>query len=452
MKNGVKDLQLLERIWQAGIVGAGGAGFPTHKKLVKGVKLLLVNAAECEPLLSSDRFVMRQFSRDIISALCHIRQELEIPRVVIGTKAKYTKEIDALQQAIDERGAHIEIHRSGSYYPAGDEQILIYEVTGQTVPPGGIPLDLGIVVSNVTTVWHIHQALQGKAVTDKFITVTGAVAHPVILRVPVGTPVKDCIAAAGGATVSEYVVIKGGPMMGKKYAASQLDHLHILKCDGGLVVLEKGHYLDVFSNVPMEHIINQAKSVCIQCSYCTELCPRYLIGHRMRPHRVMRSIATGTQPTDLEDALLCCECGVCELYACPMHLSPRRVNIYVKNLLRQGGAKVRDKTVDPRHSHMREYRQIEQGRLMQRLDLLPYPRQVLEQEVYQPASVSIALRHGIGKEARPVVAVGDKVQKGQCIATVEFADVGSNIHASIDGTVTSVDGCIQILADGGKAL
>jgi len=84
--------------------------------------------------------------------------------------------------------------------------------------------------------------------------------------------------------------------------------------------------------------------------------------------------------------------------------------------------------------------------------LLSYPRQVLEQEEYQPTSVSIALRHGIGKEARPIVAVGDKVQKGQCIATVEFADVGSNLHASIDGTVTSLDGCIQILADGGKAL
>jgi Na+-translocating ferredoxin:NAD+ oxidoreductase RnfC subunit len=446
----VKDLQLLERIWEAGIVGAGGAGFPTHKKLVKGANLLLINAAECEPLLSSDRFVMRHFSRQIVDALCHIRQELSIPRVVIGTKAKYTQEIAALQQAIDERGADIEIHRSGSYYPAGDEQILIYEVTGQTVPPGGIPLELGIVVSNITTIWHIHQALQGNAVTEKYITVTGAVAHPVILRVPVGTPVADCIAAAGGVTVPEYIVIKGGPMMGRQYPAAQLEDLHISKSDGGLVVLEKGHYLDVFSHMPLEHIINQAKSVCIQCSYCTELCPRYLIGHKMRPHRVMRSIATGAQVSDLEDALLCCECGICELYACPMHLSPRRVNIYIKNLLRQGGAKVRDKTVDLRHSHMREFRQIEQGRLIQRLDLLPYPRQVLELGKCQPASVSIALRHGIGKEAHPIVAVGDSVKKGQCIATVDFADVGSNLHASIDGTVTSVDGCIQILADGGN--
>ncbi len=443
-------MQLLERIWEAGIVGAGGAGFPTHKKLVQNAELLLVNAAECEPLLSSDRFAMRHFSREIVAALCRIRRELAIKRVVIGTKAKYTEEIRALQQAIDEQGADIEIHGSGSYYPAGDEQILIYEVTGQTVPPGGIPLELGIVVSNVMTILHIYDALNGKPVTEKYITVTGAVAHPVIVHAPVGTPVADCIAAAGGATMPDYMVIMGGPMMGKQYPGSRVSDLYITKSDGGVVVLEKEHYLDVFSNMPVEHIINQAKSVCIQCSYCTELCPRYLIGHNMRPHRVMRSIATGTHAEFLEDALLCCECGICELYACPMHLSPRRINGYVKDLLRRGGAKVRDKTVHPHHSYMREGRQIEQGRLIQRLDLLPYPRQVLEEIQCRPACVCVALHHGIGMAAVPVVAVGDVVKKGQCIATVDFSDVGSKLHASVDGKVTGVDGRIQIQADWGN--
>lgn len=133
-----------------------------------------------------------------------------------------------------------------------------------------------------------------------------------------------------------------------------------------------------------------------------------------------------------------------------MHLSPRRINIYVKNLLRRGGAKVRDKAVHPHHSYMREGRQIEQGRLIQRLDLLPYPRQVLEETQCRPAAVCVALRHGIGKEAVPVVAVGDVVKKGQCIATVDFSDLGSKLHAPVDGKVTGVDGRIQIQADWGN--
>ena len=441
----MSSLELLQKIYEAGVVGAGGAGFPTHKKLVEGAELLIVNAVECEPLLCSDRFVMRQSADRIVEALTAIQRELRVGRVVIGTKQKYTREIAALEAAIAERKAKMTIHTLGSFYPAGDEQVLIYEVTGKTVPPGAIPIALGFVVINVTTAVNIYDALQGRPVTEKLVTVTGEVGSPCIVRAPVGTAVADLLEAAGGAAAEGGTVIMGGPMMGRQYDRSELDDLFIKKTDGGVILLPPDHPLPAYTRKPMEHIVNQAKSVCIQCSYCTELCPRYLIGHQMRPNRVMRSIATGTKPEDLADALLCCECGICELYACPMFLSPRQVNIHVKGLLREGGGgKLAPTGINESFAEMREYRRIAQSRLISRLDLKRYPTELDRVVDCQPGSVTIALRHGIGRPSEPVVAEGDRVAKGDLIAAVELSEVGARVHASINGVVTRVGDTITI--------
>lgn len=443
----MKSVELLQKIFEGGVVGAGGAGFPTHKKLVRGAELLIVNAAECEPLLCSDRLVMRRYADKIIDGLLAIQRELEIGRVVIGTKAKYTGEIAALQKAIAKRDANIGIHGVGSFYPAGDEQVLIYEITGKIVPPGGIPIALGIVVINVTTALNIHDAMGGLPVTHKFVTVTGAVHSPAIVRTPVGTAVTECIAAAGGAVFDDYTIVMGGPMMGKQHPKSREGELFIGKTDGGIILLPPGHPLPAFMQKPLEHIINQAKSVCIQCSHCTEQCPRYLIGHRLRPNRVMRAIATGTHAESLTEAMLCCECGICELYACPMGLSPRQVNMHIKDLIRKGGRKPEPGGINPDQAAMREYRRIAQSRLISRLDLRDYPSYMDNVLEYAPGTVSIALRHGIGRPASPVVAAGDRVKAGDLIAAVEFDDIGSRIHASIDGVITAVGDRITIVRE-----
>ena len=443
-------MELSEQIFRAGVVGAGGAGFPTHKKLVEGVRLLVVNAAECEPLLASDRHVMRHSAGDIIRALALVQQEYAIPRVVIGTKQKYSREIAALQQAIAEQKAPIELFTTVSFYPAGDEQVLIYEITGETVPPGGIPLALGIVVINVTTALNIAGAVQNKPVLRKFVTVTGEVGEAVVADVPVGTSVADCIRAAGGAKTDRYTIIKGGPMMGPRYSMDKADSLFIGKADGGIILLAEDHPLIQFGQKPIEHMVNQAKSVCIQCSSCTEMCPRYLIGHKMRPHRVMRSLATGTGGTDLTDALLCSECGLCELFSCPMQLSPRKMNIYVKGILREEGVRDIDKNVYSEQSAPREYRRVGQQRIIDRLQLSAYPTHVDKVVVVEPLTVHIPLKHGVGRPSDAVVAVGSSVQPGDVIGKVEFADVGCMVHASIGGTVTSTDnGMVTIERKGG---
>lgn len=437
-------MDLLHLIFEAGVVGAGGAGFPTHKKLTSDANLLIVNAAECEPLLASDRYVMRHYANEIVSALTAIKREFNIPRIVIGTKSKYTEEIASLKNAFVSSGEEFEIFGVDSFYPAGDEQILIYEITGQTVPPGGIPLALGIVVINVTTALNIFEAMQGLPVLSKFVTVTGEVETPKIIKVPVGTSINDCIKAAGGASLPRYAVIKGGPMMGQIYSFEESQNLYIGKADGGFIVLPEDHPRIEFSKKPLNHVVNLAKSLCIQCSYCTEMCPRYLIGHKMRPHKVMRSVATDTNAQDLTDALLCCECGICELFACPMGLSPRAMNIHVKGLLREQGKKLEDRTIYSDNADSREYRRISQQRIINRLDISKYPTHIYEMTEFTPDSVTIPLKHGVGRPSEPTVKVGDSVNVGDIIAKVAFEDVGCVIHSSIDGVINAIDNSIVI--------
>jgi len=436
----MSNLEALQRqVFDAGIIGAGGAGFPTHKKLVAGAKLLVVNGAECEPLLASDRLVMRQFAPEIIEGVTALTQALAVPRVVIGTKHHYSREIAALRGAIQAAGADIEIHEMDSFYPAGDEQVLIYEITGETVPPGGIPIDIGIVVVNVATALNVARALHGTPVTRRYVTVTGEVGTPQIIDAPVGTTATDLIAAAGGPNVQPYAIVRGGPMMGKQFPMAAATNMGFGKADSGLIVLPADHPLITFGSQSVDKIVAQARSICIQCTLCTEMCPRFLIGHQMRPHRVMRSVGTTTHPEDLADALLCCECGICELFACPMGLSPRRMNQYVKGLLRADGVKLADRTVHGDNTSLRPYRHIATSRLIDRWDLSAYPTQLDTVREFEPDKVLIPLRHGVGKPSTPKVQAGDQVKVGDVIAAVEFGDVGCVVHASIDGRVSAVE-------------
>lgn len=437
-------MDVLRKIYEAGVVGAGGAGFPTHKKLTDKARLLIVNAVECEPLLASDRFVMRTYPHEIIKALMALKEHLGIPRIVIGLKEKYTEEIASLEGAIVAQKAGVEISRLGGFYPGGDEQVLIYEVTGQTVPPGGIPLALGIVVINVTTALNVYFSLQGKPVVERFMTVTGEVAKPAVVRVPIGTSVDECIRAVDGPTVDRYVVIRGGPMMGKLFSQEEAKNLALGKQDGGLIVLSPDHPYVQARKKSLAHIVNQAKSACIQCSFCTELCPRYLIGHRLRPNRVMRSVASQASLVDLQDALLCSECGVCEAFACPMGLSPRQINIEVKGILREKGIGLAEAEIESSQSRFRAFRRVAQSRLLSRMGLAAYPTVIHNYRTYEPRTVAIPLKHGIGKPAMPIVKLGDFVNKGDVIGQVAFEDLGSLVHASVSGVVTAVGDQIVI--------
>ncbi|WPC44393.1 4Fe-4S dicluster domain-containing protein [Clostridium sp. JS66] len=441
-------MDLLQKIQQAGIIGAGGAGFPTHIKLNCKVEYFIVNGLECEPLLQSDKYMMRNKSNEIVQAVEEIGKAIGAEHLVIGLKEEYRDEIQALKNSIEKFDSKIKLHLSRAFYPAGDEQVLVYEVTGRTIPPAGIPLNVGAVVSNSGTILNIFEAMQDKAVTYKFVTVIGEVAKPSIVKVPIGTKVKEVLEKCGGVLTKDYAIIMGGPMMGKRMSKDQIEGRVITKTDGAIIVLPEDHYLAQRERMTIEHMKNQAKSACIQCHFCTDMCPRNLIGHPINPHKIMRSIALKEQNEEvLKQAMICCECGVCEMYACPMRLSPKRINVYVKGMLRESGVKWQNTTNTFTPNILRDYRKVPTGRLIARLQLDKYRKQRLQEgEEINPTEVKIPLRQGIGAGTIPVVNVGDTVEKGQLIGKVEEGKMGANAHASINGAISEISDSIAIKA------
>ena len=180
------------------------------------------------------------------------------------------------------------MHLLGDYYPADDEYDLVYTVTERLIPPGGIPINVGCVVNNVETLVNIAAASQGKPVTHKIITLAGAVNHPVTISVPVGTTFREAIEATGGFATPDPVLCLGGLMMGE--TTENLD-APITKTSTGVVVLPREHHIIERKLKPPKAQAGIGKSACDQCRYCTEYCPRFLLGYQVEPHAVMRSLA-----------------------------------------------------------------------------------------------------------------------------------------------------------------
>ena len=282
---------IIHQIRDAGIVGCGGAGFPTHKKLSKDIEYFIVNGAECEPLLRTDRYIMLHRAPDLVRAITALKAELNITHCVIALKHHYQAEAEALRQAIQAAGADITVHELESFYPAGDEQTIVYEVTGRVVPPAGIPMAVGAVVNNVATVCAIADAMDGLPFTQKYLTVTGDVRCPTVLQVPIGTSYADCLELAGGPLARDYFIVNGGPMMGKPVTMEEARWAVVTKTTSGILVLPAGGYHARTHAVDLERMLQRARSACIQCSACTQLCPRHMLGHPLQPHRIMRALS-----------------------------------------------------------------------------------------------------------------------------------------------------------------
>lgn len=431
-------MNLVKKIYQAGVVGAGGAGFPTHVKYDCEAEYLIINGAECEPLLQTDKFLIREFAAEILKAVILIAEDIGAQKIVFATKKKYTKEIACLKKIIAEKNyQQIELFLMDSYYPAGDEQILVYEVTGRIVPEGGIPLQVGVVVTNVGTLYNSYRAVKDLPVTDKYVSVLGEVQKPRIIKVPIGSSVRDCITAAGGAVIRDYAVIVGGAMMGDNLIGSEIDEAVITKTDGAVIVVPEDNFVIERNKQSMEHIKNKAKAACIQCSLCTEYCPRYLIGHQLEPHRIMRALAYDEESEVLKEAQICCECGICELYACPMGLSPRLVNVYFKNKIKE---KFESSQEELKAHPMRDYRKIPTTRQTARLDLDKYDHQALASTIkLDVQKVKIPLKQHIGAPAVLKQKENMEVEKGDLLAEAQTESLSANIHVSLSGKIVEAN-------------
>jgi len=430
-------MSFADKLRDAGVVGAGGAGFPTHVKAASRVDTLIANGAECEPVLVTDQWVMASHAREIVTALREEALAVGASRTIVAIKRKYHELADLFAPMLD---ASMELFLLDDFYPSGDEHVLVHEVTGRVVPEGGIPLEAGTLVQNVSTLLNCYHALNDQPVINKHITVAGSVERPGVYIAPLGTAASEVIAAAGGTSQDDFGVVEGGPMMG--FLISSLDR-PVTKTTSGYLVLPINHPVVARRRCRLSDELRRATAACCQCRACTELCPRALLGHRIQPHLAMRAINTGLAPrTDmLTSAFLCSQCGVCEQYACPMGLSPRRVYGEYKEQLSAAGVR------NPHHNHpesaldQQAWVRVPKGRLIERLELTPYllPRIGTPVTIPMPWETRVLLRQHIGVPAVPTVRVGDQVIAGQCIADVPEGKLGARIHAGLTGRISVVE-------------
>jgi len=432
----------VEKVRAAGVIGAGGAGFPTHVKYQSKVEIIIANGAECEPLLHCDQEIMAREAAQVVEGLEAARKAAGARRGLIALKKKYHAAIAALSEEIRKR-PHLEIFEMDSYYPAGDEQNIVYEATGRIVPEGGIPLQVGAVVNNVGTLANISRAMENIPVTERILTVAGAVRRPATFSLPVGTSVGEAIELAGGASTSEYRVILGGPMMGVIISDTSIP---VTKTLSGIIVLPADHHLVMKKSQSSKFVSRRAQSACDQCFECTELCPRFLLGHEMRPHVIMRVTPYGLLSSAVAStAFLCCECGLCGLYACDTDLSPNLINASLKADLWKAGEKNPHRRSDLKVHEFRETRKVPTSRLVQRLGLKAYDVGAPWEDVdFKPARVVIPLKQGAGSAAIPVVKEGKKVRRGDLIGEIPEGKLGARMHASISGIVRKVGESIVI--------
>ena len=430
-------MNLIELIRSAGVVGAGGAGFPTHVKLNGQAEYVLANGAECEPLLRVDQLLMQRRARDVIRGMEAAMEATGAKHGVIATKAHYHQAVDALKEALGSR-SDIRLHLMDAYYPSGDEKSIIYEVTGRVVPSAKLPLDVGCVVSNVATLANIADAVEGKPVIQKDVTVGGDVPHPITVTVPVGAPMDEVISLSGfSGSPADHALIVGGPCMGK----IETDwHAPITKTTGGLLLLPKDHPLILRRTQPPERILKLARAVCCQCSQCTQMCPRNALGLHVEPHKAMRAMITGNGLLldNPQSVLACSSCGLCSNYACHMELRPSDVMaLYKKEMGRAGIRPVPEAEIQPDPFIVQK--RVPVKRLIARMGLSAYDGPAPYTETaYHPRKVFLPLSQHVGKPALPVVQVGDRVQAGSLIGEIPEKSLGARVHASIAGRVSGV--------------
>lgn len=435
---------------EAGVVGAGGAGFPSYAKLDKSVDTIILNCAECEPLLRLHRSLLESKAYEIMWALDLVSKTIGASNVIVALKTAYVKAIQAVESELASF-ENIKICKLDEIYPAGDEVVLIYETTGRVVPPGAIPSSVGVTVFNVETMYNVYRAANDKQpVTMKYVTVTGEVKKPGTFIVPVGTKLDEVIALSGGETVKDPAYILGGPMMGRLGSPDE----PVTKTTNAVIVLPQNHYVVTRKKVKPSVDLKRTMASCCQCRYCTDLCPRFLLGHPIQPHEFMRVVSNNdtvkVQP--YLDAMFCCGCGLCEMYSCQQGLSPKLLIDEFKKGMRAAGV-APPKGIKPVPvPKSRSLRKVPLARLRSRLGLNQYDVSApISDIVYEPKQVKILLSQHIGAPAVPCVNVGEIVSSGQLIAKAQDDKLGVNIHSSINGTVREINQkYITITSKGGN--
>jgi Na+-translocating ferredoxin:NAD+ oxidoreductase subunit C len=295
--------ELKQRVWDAGIVGMGGAGFPAHVKLSpppdKHVDTLILNGAECEPYLTADHRQMLEFAEDVVRGAAIVARILGLDAGVIGVENNKLDAIEALNKVAS--GYGITVQGLPVNYPQGAEKQLIYAITGREVPVGKLPMDVGCVVLNVASAAAISDAvIKGHPCIERVTTVTGKpVVNPGNWRLRIGTPVEKVLELAGGISEQPAKLLLGGPMMG--IAQSSLS-VTVMKNTSGVLLISK------------EEVSQYTAEPCIRCGRCVECCPMKIL-----PATISQAVENNRFDwAEKLNVMACIECGACS-YACPSH-------------------------------------------------------------------------------------------------------------------------------------
>ena len=295
---------ILQHVTDYGIVGLGGATFPSHVKLDikndKNVDCLIINGVECEPYLTADHRLMLEKSEEIIVGILILMHALHIEKAIIGIENNKKDAIEVLKKAT-ESDSRIKVAALRVKYPQGSEKQLIRAILKREVPKGGLPMDVGVIVHNVGTIFAIYQAVQyNQPLTERVVTVTGKkLENPSNFWVKIGTPIKDLVQEIGGVPEGTRKIVNGGPMMGK---AIKNTDVPITKGTSGILIISE------------EEASRKEPKNCIRCSQCVFVCPMGL-----EPHLLMNLSEKGLyERAAKEDVMTCIECGSCS-YVCPSH-------------------------------------------------------------------------------------------------------------------------------------
>lgn len=431
------ELSRLSQIMKShGVIGAGGAGFPSGSKLNDKADTIILNCAECEPLFKLHRQLLAKYTFEIMTALSYVKEAVGAKKVYIALKPSYKEAIDRVKYYLPSFKDY-DIALLPKVYPVGDEIILIYEVTGKVVKPGKLPITEGVIVYNVETMLNTYYAINDdKNVTSKYITITGEIKNPGTFKVPVGITVKEAVALTGGEKTDDCMYLGGGLMTGNIVRGDD----PVTKRLNAILVLPKNSSIIQRRLSSADINIHKAMSICCQCRSCTDLCSRHLIGYPIQPHLFMRAVTKGK--TDDVKAVLnsayCSQCGLCEMFSCPQGLSPRSlIGKFKAELRRKGIPPIENPEftgVDPD----REYKTVQMSRLRSRLGVDGYyvPATLDEKEVAAD-TVKIMMNQHIGPPAVPVVKTGDSVKIGSLVGSTE-GKLGSDCHSSVNGKVISV--------------
>ena len=307
----ISNIDIVNMVKDAGIVGMGGATFPTHVKLTPSseIETVIVNGAECEPYITSDHRLMLEHPKCILTGIKAAMKAVGAKNAMVGIESNKPDAIEKLREMFLEEES-INVVPVKAKYPQGSEKQMINALTGKQVPSGKLPSDVGVVVLNIDTVWAIADVInKGLPLIYRIVTVSGgAISQPKNFMVRLGTPVQELIDAAGGFSEEPAKILLGGPMMGNAIYDTSVP---VIKGTGAIIALTEN---EVKSTEP---------TVCIRCAKCVDACPMHLQPLMLRAYSIKNDYAKLKEFHILD----CMECGACA-YICPGRQNPVQ---YIRN-------------------------------------------------------------------------------------------------------------------------